>query len=88
MINEQSLAKFKLESRFLDFLSGFNSGELNPKLIEILRQFFYAGAADVLLFLVEPPEGMTPERCYDELEEMYAEAIAYAKIMVNEKTGV
>lgn len=83
-MNEDKLSKFKLEKRFQDFLSAFNVDMVSKEYISILRQFFYAGAADVLVFWVDPPDGMTPEQCFDELEEIYAEAIAYAKIKVME----
>ncbi len=73
---------FKIESSFQDFFSCFPGMTTHPEVIDLLRDFFYAGAGNAIRIQVDR-FGRPP----DELKEMYADIVAYAKAKEDEYTA-
>lgn len=78
-MNKKNLAKFKLEILFQNFLSCFPGMTDSEDVIDMLRDFFYAGAGEIMILQLYPPKGMTNEKISDVLVEMYSEIVAYSK---------
>ncbi len=61
-MNKKNLAKFKLEILFQNFLSCFPGMTDSEDVIDMLRDFFYAGAGEIMILQLYPPKGMTNEK--------------------------
>lgn len=71
---------FQIEKVFQHFLTCFPGLTNDPQVIDLLRDFFYRGAGEIMRLQIDPPKGATDGWICDVMAKMYSEVLQYNKM--------